>query len=98
MELSQRNFSSTLLDSPTLVVSRDPALGDQLRRILEVDHQHTVELARSYREAEGFVQRRLPHAVFLDLRIAGAEEDPSCLLREPDRARPGSHAGDRRDR
>ena len=64
----------------SLVVSNDPDFANHLRGILEKDCRHEVELAASCEEAEAVLARRIPEAVFVDLRKSAAWEDPAGLL------------------
>ena len=82
MDLPASGPSSRTSSHSTLVVSHDQSLARQLRGILEEDHCCEVEHALSYQEAEAMLKRRLPHAVFIDLRKAATREDPSCLLHD----------------
>ncbi len=82
LHLSAPSPSSRTSVNNTLVVSHDRALASQLRGMLEEDHRCQVELALSYEEAGAILKLRQPQAVFIDLRKAATQEDPSCLLRD----------------
>jgi DNA-binding NtrC family response regulator len=80
MRVASPTSSSTASSGKTLVVSHDRAFANQLRGMLEKEHDCRVKLAFSYREAEAILEGGLPQTVFLDLRKAATQEDPSNLL------------------
>ncbi len=80
MDASGPALSPRAPSGKTLVVSHDRVFANRLRGMLEEGHQHHVEMAFSYEEAEAILEQRQPRAVFLDLRTAASQEDPSRLL------------------
>ena len=51
-----------------------------LRGILETEHHYSTEIAASYSEAAGCLDKAFPAAIFLDLRQAADSKEPSGFL------------------
>ena len=67
----------------TLVISYDAAaVSAQLQACLELDHGCRVQLATSYQDAAGKIQRAGLQSVFIDLRPELAGHDPAPVLRQ----------------
>jgi DNA-binding NtrC family response regulator len=66
----------------SLVISYDAAISAQLQACLELDHGCRVQLATSYQDAAGKIQRDGLQSVFIDLRPELSGHDPAPVLRQ----------------
>lgn len=65
-----------------LIVSRDASLAHDLRSLLETEHRYQTERVTSFSDASSRLDGQFPEAVFIDLRGASPQEDPSVFLQQ----------------